>query len=370
MDIAKKILLVNFYANGDCLLATTIARQIKEDYKGCHLTWAISSKCKDIILNNPYVDDVIVVEYIHCDDNAELKLLKKQTDFNNYDEVFITHPSYIKNTALFDGSIRSNVFKAYPNPVTVPVTPVLVLTTEEIEKSNSFASQHNLSVYKHIILFEFAPQSGQLKITTAEAIAMSEEIVKNGDTAIILSSANKIEHANKAIIDGSTLSIRETAGLTHYCTMLLGCSSGITWISTSSAAKQLPMIQMLNQETTWFNPISRDFERYGLPLDNVIELFDFDRTKILACVKDAQIDFQKARLQYNQQLTLNFNTTPKIVYDLICQLRIGLIIKHIKVNKEVYGHRAELYKQVILGILIAPFTLLKNTFRKRVLKYF
>ncbi len=35
-----------------------IARQIKQDYPGCHLTWAIASFCKAILNNNPYVDTV------------------------------------------------------------------------------------------------------------------------------------------------------------------------------------------------------------------------------------------------------------------------------------------------------------------------
>ena len=37
-----KVSLVQLDANGDCLYATTIARQIKQDYPGCHLTWWIS----------------------------------------------------------------------------------------------------------------------------------------------------------------------------------------------------------------------------------------------------------------------------------------------------------------------------------------
>lgn len=362
--------MVNFYANGDCLYATTVARQIKQDYKDCHLTWAISSRCMDIILNNPYVDNVMVVPYIHCDDPAEFRLLKLQTDYSDYDEVFITHPSYIKNLALYDGSVRSNVFRAYPHPITVPVTPVLELTQAELDKCNSFTAQHQLTSYKHVILFEFAPQSGQLKITPEEAIAISVEIVKSNDTAIILSSANKIQHPNKAIIDGSPLTLRETAGLTHYCTFLLGCSSGITWITTSSAAKLLPMVQMLNQETTWFNPITGDFKRYGLPQDGIIELFDFDRAKIVACVLQALSDFGAARQHFHQQYTLNFNTTPKIVYELLCRLRLGMIWKHIQVNVEVYGHHPLFYKELVYGIIVAPFTLIGNTFRKRILKIF
>ena len=38
----KKIILVQLYSNGDCLYATAVARQIKQDFPGSHLTWAIA----------------------------------------------------------------------------------------------------------------------------------------------------------------------------------------------------------------------------------------------------------------------------------------------------------------------------------------
>ena len=368
MAVPKKILLVHFYSNGDCLYATAVARQIKQDFPGCQLTWAIASNCKNIIANNPYIDETMVVNYVYSNDNAVMKQLKEKTDFNQYDQVFITHPSYLPNLALYDGCIRSNVFNAYPNPVTVPVTPVLQLTDEELSKCAAFAQQHQLEKYKHVILFEFAPQSGQLNITKDSAVALAEDIVKSESTAIILSSANKIEHANRAIIDGSPLTLRETAALTHYCTMLLGCSSGITWITTSSAAKLLPMVQILNPDATWVNPISRDFERFHLPVEMVMELFDFNPAKIVQCVHEALIDFPSARQKYNQQVPLHFKTTSKIVYELLCRFKFYAIIKHIKVNTKVYGNNPDFFKEVLKGIVTAPFVLIQNTFRKKVLR--
>ncbi|MEO7049339.1 MAG: hypothetical protein ABI091_28810, partial [Ferruginibacter sp.] len=55
----KNILLVQLFSNGDCLYATAIARQIKNDFPGCKLSWAIASFCKNIIAHNPYVDEVL-----------------------------------------------------------------------------------------------------------------------------------------------------------------------------------------------------------------------------------------------------------------------------------------------------------------------
>ena len=204
---------------------------------------------------------------------------------------------------------------------------------------NNFLQQHNLAGYTHVILFEFAPLSGQSKITKEMALQIAENLTANKDIAVILSSGNKIQHANKNIIDGSVLTLRETAALTHYCTLLLGCSSGITWISTSDAAKPLPMIQILNPDTTWVNPISRDFKRFGLDTSQVIEMTEVREEVIITCVKQAMVDFALARKIFNQQIPLHFKTTRNIVYNLLCYLEFNAIKKHIKINREVYGKK-------------------------------
>ncbi|MEO6218907.1 MAG: hypothetical protein ABIO81_00660, partial [Ginsengibacter sp.] len=240
MDARKKILLVQLFSNGDCLYATSIARQIKNDFPGCHLTWAIAGFCKSIIANNPFVDEIMEVNSVAKNDVVAFRKFKKEIlrrkSSGEFDEVFITH-IMDTNQANYDGSIRSTIFRGYPYPVTVPVQPVLKLSDYEINSANEFSLKYALQDYKHVILFEFAPLSGQSKITKEMALQIAENLTANKEVAVILSSGNKIQHANENIIDGSVLSLRETAALTHHCSLLLGCSSGITWISTSDAAK-------------------------------------------------------------------------------------------------------------------------------------
>ena len=363
----QKILLVQLYSNGDCLYATAIARQIKRDFPGCHLTWAISGWCKSIIANNPYVDDVLEVNTVAKNDAPAFRRFKKhilqQQKEGIYDQVFIVHNTDT-NHAYYDGSIRSSILKAYPNPVTVPIQPVLRLFPEEIIRANNFANDHHLKSYEHVILFEYAPQSGQSNMTPDLALQVAEAISTTNNAAVILSSANKINHPNKAIIDGSGLTLRETAALSHHCTFLLGSSSGITWITTSEAGKLLPMVQLLNPSTRWSNPISRDFERFHIPTDKVIELSAFNVASIVDCVNVALKDFKKAKQQFNQTIPLSFKTTRNIIYNLLCYLEFKAILRHIKVNREVYGNNWTFYKEVVAGFLTAPFRLLKNLYKK------
>ncbi|UAY53122.1 glycosyltransferase family 9 protein [Ferruginibacter albus] len=365
MASVKKILLLHLYSNGDCLYATTIAKQIKTDYPGCHLSWAIASFCKNIITNNPYVDEILIVDSVKKNDVTAFRKLKKEFYLQNkYDEIFITQ-NMEANQAFYDGSTRSNVLRAYPHKITVPVTPVLRLTQAEIATAQQFALQHRLSDYKNVILFEYAPQSGQSKITKEFAVRVAEDLTKNGDVAVVLSSANKINSAHKAIIDGSVLTMRETAALTHYCTFLLGTTSGITWLSTSDAAKQLPMLQLFTPYTRYENPVSRDFKRFNLSADGLIEILQLNEKQIVECVNLALQNFPEAKQKYNQSIPLHFKTTRSIVYNLLCYLQFNAILTHIKVNREVYGNNPLFYKEVFVGFITFPFKLVSNLVTKR-----
>lgn len=364
----KKIIMVQLYSNGDCLYATAVARQIKEDYPNCHLTWAVASFCKNILLGNPHADAIMEITTVAKNDAAALRRLRRSLEqrvaAGEFDKLFFIHNGDT-NQAYYDGSIRSSILRAYQHPITVPLTPVLRLSDAEKERAAAFAKQHGLSRYRHVILFEYAPQSGQSKMTTEGALKIAADLVRNPFTAIILSSANKINSDNPAIIDGSILTLRETAALTHYCSFMLGSSSGITWISTADTAKQLPMVQLLDPSSVWSNPISRDFERFGFSTAHLIEITDYRTESVVHCVTAALENFTTAKEKYNQPVPVHFRSTRKIVYNLLCYLEFGAIATHIRVNREVYGDKLSFYGEVLMGFISFPFKLAANFFRKK-----
>jgi hypothetical protein len=369
----KKILLVHLQSNGDCLYATAIARQIKQDYPGVHLTWVIASFCKNIIDNNPYVDDTIVIDGVNRNTSTDItrnwkKIAQQKIAAGEYDKAFFTQ-IIDSNLANYDGTVRSAILRAYGKPITVPLTPVLRLRDHEIANAKNFAEKYKLANFKNVILFEFAPQSGQLAITPEIAMGIAETLTALPNTCIILSSNIKIGDANPKIIDGSALTLRETAHLTHYCTLLLGCSSGITWISTSEAAKQLPMVQMLDPDAFWVNPISRDFERCGFSQDYLIELYENNPkklTEIISCVFAE--GFAAARAKYYKPLPIQFKTTSRSIYNMLCLLQFGAIFKHIRINIGVFGWHPLLFWEIFVGFATAPYKLVSNTITKRLKK--
>ena len=67
----KKIIIAQSGNYGDCLYATTIAKQIKSESPESHLTWAISTKYKSILDLNPHVDEVLEIPKMYDNISAE-----------------------------------------------------------------------------------------------------------------------------------------------------------------------------------------------------------------------------------------------------------------------------------------------------------
>ena len=111
----KRILLGQLGSYGDCLYATSVAAQIKQDFPGCHLTWAIGSLYKDAVALNPFVDSVWEIPLEHPQnmpvawrrfmEEAKRKHLQGEFDemifsqinpgnFRNYDGTGLRRPGY------------------------------------------------------------------------------------------------------------------------------------------------------------------------------------------------------------------------------------------------------------------------------------
>jgi hypothetical protein len=244
----------------------------------------------------------------------------------------------------------------------------LQITEAEKSRAEQFAKAHNLLSFKNIILWEYAPLSGQNVLNKEFVMRLAYKIALLPSTCIILTSANSFK-SNNTIIDASTLSLRENAALTHYCSLLIGCSSGITWLSTSTAAKQLPMVQLLDPQAYFINAPSVDFRRYGISTDYLIEILELKETRIYYCIKTIlEESFLKAKEIYHQELPLQFKTTRKIVYNLLCYLHFKAIAKHYQIMTSIYGKHPDFIKQFLLGFAGAPFKLIANTWRKRIAK--
>ena len=351
-----RILIGHLYSLGDCLYATTIARQIKEDFPECHLTWAISSNCRSVLDGNPHVDEIWEVPFngkeasnVWIEFEQEALKRKKQGDF---DEVYLTQffPSHIYN---YDGMIRSSIFRGYPKPITVPVSPVLRLFPNEVDNVRMFADHYHLVNKKRVLLFECAPRSGQSFMTPDFALAVSQKLVESiPDISIVLSSNLPVVSKHPRIIDGSVLSFRENAELTKYCTLLVGCSSGITWLCTSDWAKPLPMIQLIKRDAVFFAPVAYDFKRWGLSTDTILEMSSCTVDSLVDCIDLASTKgIYAAKLRFNEDIPFSFKTYIDSLFYYLRHFRFITAFIMIKNNISVHGLHMRMVVWALLELI-------------------
>lgn len=317
--MARKFLIGQLACFGDCLYATTIAKQIKHDYPDSHVTWAVASKYRSILELNPYIDTIWEIPINNGDyydigwEKFEKQALLRKNN-GEFDEVIFSQVIPL-NLLHFHDTIRSTILGAYGRPITVSKEPVVRLSAQEIDNVKIFADKNNVQKYKHVVLFECEAGSKQSRLNIEHALNISRAVTAvNKDVCFIMSSSKKIKEINPRIIDASTLTYRENAELTKYCTLLVGCSSGITWLSTSDWAKKLPMVQILDKNSLSFAGVSYDLYINDLDNQRIIEILNFSEKNIVDCILLAlRGDFLEAKKKYNEKYVPSMYLQYKIV---------------------------------------------------------
>jgi hypothetical protein len=350
-----KFLLGQLANNGDCLYATILARQIKHDYPEAHLTWAISSLCKQVIKNNPYVDEILEVQVSDSTqqrsawDNFEQEVMRWQNGCRLFDQV-INSQIWPNNFRNFDGTIRPSILRVYENKISVAINNDIYLDDEEINNARVFVKKYGIEAYEHSILFECASNSGQSYVTPDFALKVANLVVnKLNNVCVILSSNQKIDTGHNRIIDGSVLSMRENAELTHYCTQFVGCGSGLTVVATSEVSKHLPNIQLLKEDTSVYASFFHDFEYWGKPSEHFTEMTDVDEIHVAKAIILTCLEGQDCcREKYHKPSILSFRLYKSLLEQwLIKNQKYMDAARSILVTSERYGWHPELHKFAI-----------------------
>ncbi|MDB5810244.1 MAG: hypothetical protein JWN94_2366 [Betaproteobacteria bacterium] len=360
-----RILLGQLAARGDCLYATAVARQIKADYPGCHLTWAIGSMCRSLLEGNPHVDDIWEIPLASHADAAgawnqfHATALQRQQN-GDFDAAFFTQ-IYPGNFRNFDGTVRASIFRGYPRPITVPVSPVIRLTDGEIENVKRFAALHGLTDHGPVILFECIANSDQSFLTADFIAAAAKGIVARfPECRLVLSSHVSIASDDPRIIGGNTLTFRENAELTKYCSLLIGCSSGITWLCTSDWAKPLPTIQLLGRQKGVFASVAHDHQYFGLNTDAIIEMTDCPPDDLVDCVKTVYKEgFAAAKKIYHVAIPLDLDFYVPNLDALIRRKHYGDALTSVRNIVRRYGLRPAVLSvsaHTVYAILRSLFT--------------
>lgn len=238
---------------GDVLNATPIAAQLKKQSPESKVHWYVSSRCKGALVNNPHIDKVFVIEAKDKPNStipATKKALQQAKGKKIYKKIIAPAP-YLRpywNTQKF--MIIDCIRKAAEEDLgikewSVPWRPVLNLTSTEVKKAKAFITA---LPDKPKVLFEYQAESGQSHLKPGWIKPICESFGENW--IVILSGKKpKFELPSNAV-DGSVLSIRETAEAFKHVDFMVGVASGVTCASSSSWTDgvEVPWIESCNNK--------------------------------------------------------------------------------------------------------------------------
>jgi len=273
----------------------------------------IGDKFASILDGNPHVDAVHKIVLTSRDEAFSSGWEKAKTwvadqvRMGNLEKAYFTQ-IFPDNLRFYDGLIRTTIYGAYGKPITGPHLPELFLTEAENRNVADFAVKHRLREFKHVFLFECGPGSGQSPMTPARAEALAHAVGKShSDAVFLISSSESLVRPTPQVVDVSCLTYRENAALACHCTGLVGCFSGITVLTTSTAGKALPMLQILMKPNGVFRwgSVAMDFKRLRLDETRVIEMAEPSDTRIISCIeKWLSESHSVARREFHEELVL------------------------------------------------------------------
>ena len=190
-----KIALVHLCSFGDCLYATLIARQIKRDYPGSHLTWVIGDKYASVLEGNPHVDKIYEIPVKGVKDALSIgwaearKWVQSQLNESIFQKVYYTQ-ILPDNAACYDGLIRSTTYRSYGKPIDGPHNPVLVLTAAEKNRVENFIRINGIHRAERAFLFECGARSGQSPMTPPRAEKLADTLARLHPSAVFILSSD------------------------------------------------------------------------------------------------------------------------------------------------------------------------------------
>ncbi len=345
----KKILLGQLGANGDCVYATILVRQLRQDNPDAHIVWAVSSHCAGLLKNNPHIDEVWEIPVQGWDQHEMMWRVFEREAVRRYirrefDEILLSQiwPNNFQN---FDGTVRPSILRSIGRPLTVPIENVIRLTEDEIEKVEDFVRESGIAEFEHRVLFECSSKSGQSFVTPEFAQEVARKLYSIlPNSTVILSTNEPVSLADERSRYAGNLSLREIAHLTRSCSIFVGAGSGCTVLATSTAAKPMPMVQLLACSTSVFASFAHDFEYFGLEHPGIIEMTDEDTRRVASCIALVCRDgINAARDEFSGLIPVTFDYYKTLIETcLLRQQRYLDAAKSLMTTASRYGWTREL----------------------------
>lgn len=147
-----KIAFLQYGAGGDILLATPICKKLRQKYPNDHITWICFDIYRDLIKNNPDIDDYIAWPLTPGFTRTQQENQRwneiKQYAYSNFDLVVAPQywPDHTQDWNESDNRTLSDYMEQYANLGTIEDRTIVFQSTEK-EKlvANDFVKKNNIS---------------------------------------------------------------------------------------------------------------------------------------------------------------------------------------------------------------------------------
>ncbi|MCP4652681.1 MAG: glycosyltransferase family 9 protein [Candidatus Omnitrophica bacterium] len=256
---------------GDVILTTPIFKTLKSHFKDCQLTCCITSRCRDVVAHNPYVDNII-----EFNERVEDRSLIKKAIFVNkikgYDLAILLHRSLTRTILCYLAGIKQRVGYGYKKR-----SWLLTSAWPSVDKDSVHKQDYYLDILKAInisicnnncivyvskkekewaneivtdvassdrrlvavnLLTNWVPKNWKLE-NFINMIELIKERFKNVD--FILTSKNKVSFPEMSCVTNLTeqTSILQLAALYERCDLVISGDSGPLHLAGAVGAKYL-----------------------------------------------------------------------------------------------------------------------------------
>ncbi|MFC1590831.1 lipopolysaccharide heptosyltransferase II [Candidatus Omnitrophota bacterium] len=112
----KRILIVNVNWLGDVLFSTPFIKAVSDRYKNSYIAALVHPRCREILANNPKVDELIIYD----EDKRHRSIFGKialvaELRKKNFDTAFVLHRSFTKALLVFLAGVKERIGYATKN---------------------------------------------------------------------------------------------------------------------------------------------------------------------------------------------------------------------------------------------------------------
>lgn len=300
-DKIRKILIVRPDMIGDVVLATPLIKACRDNFPDAHIAMVVSKLTKDLVMNNPYLNEVIVTKGIGIKNLIRDRDTIKSIREKRFDLAFVLFSAFSCNLFVFltgathrigygdRGSkflltkslsrdamqldivhnidLNLNLLKAIGGEVESKQLYVSVYEESEARASNFF-QEHGIGAGDMVVLIHPGSRKEYQRWPASSFSKLADRLIDELKVRIILLSGPLDGEVVKSVVGqmhnypvvASGLSLRDVISLIKKCDLYIGHSTGTTHIADALGKTAIMIMGFLK---SWDGPGAWGLTHHG-----------------------------------------------------------------------------------------------------------